>query len=388
MRSTYRHPPRRLSPALPPLLLLLLFSAAWRPALALTEDGLRNALGGYMAHSALRGASVSCLVQDLSDGHDLYSLRADKPRIPASNVKLLVSATAVELFGPGFTYATTVWSEGDPEEGAVRGDLYLFGYADPIATEGVYAELVSQLKAKGVRTVEGDLVGTAPVLVADGDTGLHAARRLNEALGAAGIRVRGTVRCASVASAPVRLARHTTLSLQEYLREINKESRNALAERLLASLLACFHSPAAPDPRFVLSYWAQQGQPVEGLRLVDGSGYSRDNRLSAGLLVAALRRCAADPQAYTTLSASLPVAGEDGTLAERMRGTVADGRVRAKTGTLPRVSCLSGYVEGHGKPRLAFSILMNDFSCAVGTARRLQDEMAVVMAKYVRDRWG
>jgi D-alanyl-D-alanine carboxypeptidase len=62
--------------------------------------------------------------------------------------------------------------------------------------------------------------------------------------------------------------------------------------------------------------------------------------------------------------------------------------VSAKTGTLPRVSCLSGYVEGAGQPRLAFSLLMNDFSCSVDTARRLQDETAVLLARYTRERWG
>ncbi len=387
MSSIRRSTPRRPYVWLT-FLCVLLATGLSGPSLALTEGGLRNALGGLMAHAALRGASTSCLVQDLSDGHTIYSLRADKSRIPASNVKLLVSATAVELFGPSFSYATTVWSEADPDGGALRGNVYLFGYADPIAGEGVYAQLVSQMKAKGVRSIEGDVVGTAPVLVGDHDAGLQAARRLNESLRVAGIHVAGKVRGASSGPAPVLLARHTTLSLKEYLRKINKNSRNAEAERLLGSLLACFQSPTAPDPQFVLSYWAQQGQAVEGLRLVDGSGYSRDNRLSAGLLVAVLRRCAETTEEYQALSGSFPVAGEDGTLSDRMRGTAAEGRIRAKTGTLPRVSCLSGYVAGGGLPRLAFSILMNDYSCPAGTARRVQDEMAVLMAKYVQEKWG
>ncbi len=368
--------------------LLLLVGVGSPPASALTESELRNALAGYMAHSALRGASVSCLVVDLSDGHTVYSLRADKARIPASNVKLLVSATAVELYGPDFTYATSVWSEAEPEEGVLRGPVYIMGYADPVATSAVYARLADQLQARGVRAVEGDCVGIAPVLLADRDRGLRAAQGLSRALGAVGIPVRGTCRCVSVAPGPVPLAQHTTRSLKQYLREMNKQSVNSAANRLLDSLLACFHDPAAPDPRFVLNYWAQRGQAVAGMRLVDGSGYSRENRLSADLLVAALRSCAAEGAAYAALRDSLPVAGQDGTLAGRMRGTAAAGRVSAKTGTLPRVSCLSGYVEGAGQPRLAFSLLMNDFSCSVDTARRLQDETAVLLARYTRERWG
>jgi D-alanyl-D-alanine carboxypeptidase/D-alanyl-D-alanine-endopeptidase (penicillin-binding protein 4) len=354
----------------------------------MSEEHLRTALAGYLQHPALQGASTSCLVVDLGEGRTILSARADRARIPASQVKLLISATAVELFGASFAYTTTVWSEADPEEGALRGDVYLQGYADPVATEGVYPELVRQMRLRGVRSVEGEVVGTGPVLVEERDGGQRAAQRLRAALTAAGVAVRGRARCASCFAAPVLLARHTTLSLQEYLREMNKESVNFQAERLLRSLLACFDSPADPDPRFVLSYWARQGESVNGLRLVDGSGYSRDNRLSAALLVAALRRCAEAAPEYRALSASFPVAGEDGTLSDRMRGTAAAGRVRAKTGTLPSVSCLSGYVEGDGQPRLAFSILMNGFSCPVGTVRRAQDEMAIEMAQYVREKWG
>jgi D-alanyl-D-alanine carboxypeptidase/D-alanyl-D-alanine-endopeptidase (penicillin-binding protein 4) len=370
------------------LLCALVAVGLGRPAAAMSESHLRAALADYLDDSALDNAATSCLVMDLSDGHEIYSARADRPRIPASNAKLLVSATALELFSPAFTYSTTVWSEADPDDGTVQGDLVIQGYADPIATEGIYAELARQVKLKGVRTVAGDLVGTGPVLLEDHDAGLRAAQRLHDALAAAGITVRGRVRCASCAMAPVLLARHTTLSLAEYLREINKESVNSEAERLIGSLLACFGDPAAPDPRFVLTYWARLGQSGEGLRLADGSGLSREDRLSAALLVGVLRRCAATPAEYQALSRSLPVAGEDGTLADRMQGTAAEGKVRAKTGTLPGVSCLSGYVEGAGNPRLAFSVLMNDLTCPVSAARDLQDEMAAEMARYVQDKWG
>ncbi len=378
---------RRFTPI--SLLLLLLATAAFcRPSVAMSEERLRAALAGHLAQPALRGASTSCLVVSLEEDRTLFFARGDRARIPASQVKLLVSATAVELFGASFTYATTVWSEAEPEEGALRGNVYLQGYADPTATEAIYGELARQMRLRGVRVVQGDLVGVGPVLLKERDRGQRAAQRLAEALRAAGVNTRGSLRCASCFAAPVLLARHTTVSLRDYLREMNKESVNSQADRLLGSLLACFHNPVDPDPRFVLAYWARQGQTVEGLRLVDGSGYSRDNRLSASLLVAALQRCAQTEPQYQALSQSLPVAGADGTLSDRMRGTAAAGRVRAKTGTLPSVSCLSGYVESKDRPRLAFSILMNGFSCSVLAARRAQDQMAIAMAQYVKEKWG
>ena len=78
---------------------------------------------------------------------------------------------------------------------------------------------------------------------------------------------------------------------------------------------------------------------------------------------------------------SLPLAGEEGTVARRMNGTAADGRCRTKTGTLIGVSALSGYCKaGHGL--VAFSFLMN--SVDIDTARKAQDRMTALIARYRR----
>jgi D-alanyl-D-alanine carboxypeptidase/D-alanyl-D-alanine-endopeptidase (penicillin-binding protein 4) len=76
---------------------------------------------------------------------------------------------------------------------------------------------------------------------------------------------------------------------------------------------------------------------------------------------------------------SLAVAGRDGTLADRMRGTAAEGNCAGKTGTLDGVSALSGYCEA-GTQTVAFSFLMN--SVGVDAAQRAQDRMAAAIARY------
>lgn len=351
-----------------------------------SESALQNLLAGYASHSALAGATTACVVVDLADNHFLFSLHADQPLVPASQMKLLVSATAVELLGADFSFSTTVWAQAPPDsQGRLAGNLYLFGWADPVAGAGLYPLLARQIRDRGVKAIGGDLVGTAPVLLEEKDGGLQGARRLEGALRQLGVGLAGTAREGFCPSAPVLLARHTTVSLADYLNDMNKESRNEEANRLLRCLLACFDDPAAGDSGFVLRYWTQRGLTTSGMRIVDGSGYSRFNRLSAGLLCGVLQRLAWSKDNHRALSASLPVAGRDGTLAARMRGTVAEGCVRAKTGTLPQVSCLSGYVEQGKKPRLAFSLLMNGFSCSVSTVRRIQDQMAIGMARYAKE---
>ena len=116
------------------------------------------------------------------------------------------------------------------------------------------------------------------------------------------------------------------------------------------------------------------------VRLENGSGLSRSDRASprqvGRLLVAMSRRSGGG-----TYRRSLPLAGEEGTVAHRMNGTAADGRCRTKTGTLIGVSALSGYCRaGHGV--VVFSILMN--SVDVDQARAAQDKMTSLIARYRR----
>ena len=100
------------------------------------------------------------------------------------------------------------------------------------------------------------------------------------------------------------------------------------------------------------------GMPPRQLAQADGSGLSRYNLVAPAFLVALLERESRSPHAQV-FAASLPVAGRDGTLASRMRGTPAEGNLRAKTGTLSGVRALSGYFTTAAGEPMVFSILMN-----------------------------
>ena len=98
--------------------------------------------------------------------------------------------------------------------------------------------------------------------------------------------------------------------------------------------------------------------PPRLLSQADGSGLSRYNLVAPAFLVALLEHEARTPNA-AVYYAALPVAGRDGTLAGRMRGTLAEGNVHAKTGTLSGVRSLSGYLTTAAGERMAFSIISN-----------------------------
>ena len=114
------------------------------------------------------------------------------------------------------------------------------------------------------------------------------------------------------------------------------------------------------------------------VRSRDGSGLSRTNRASpraVGKLLAGVL----DHDADDAFHDSLPVVGREGTVRHRMRGTAAQGRCRAKTGTLTGVSALSGYCDRGGNP-VVFSILMNGVD--VTLARRIQDRIVALIARH------
>jgi D-alanyl-D-alanine carboxypeptidase/D-alanyl-D-alanine-endopeptidase (penicillin-binding protein 4) len=118
------------------------------------------------------------------------------------------------------------------------------------------------------------------------------------------------------------------------------------------------------------------GVPMAGVRIVDGSGLSRLDRLTANALGGMLKAAWADPVVRPVLLAALPVAGVNGTLQDRLRKPPARGRVLAKTGTTDDASALSGYVSD----TYAFAVVQNGHPLSYWWARRAQDRFALVLA--------
>lgn len=158
------------------------------------------------------------------------------------------------------------------------------------------------------------------------------------------------------------LAVHRSAPLSEIAVPMMKRSQNLYAESLLRTLGAESPSGSAADGvaavAGVLESW---GLDRRQFHVADGSGLSPRNALTAAALVIVLERLHGYPGRRTHFERTLPVAGRDGTLARRMRGSAAAGSARAKTGTKTDVGALAGYVDAAGGERLAFAILVNNF---------------------------
>ncbi len=150
----------------------------------------------------------------------------------------------------------------------------------------------------------------------------------------------------------------------DVITNLNKQSDNLSAEMTLRALaFKSYGKPATAENgvRLVDSLIAIAGMNPRNYRIVDGSGVSHYNLVSTELLNAVLKYFYLhQPELYKTLSQSFPLAGVDGTLKRRMRGTLAENNVRAKTGTISGVSSLSGYVTTKSKHQLSFSLMIQN----------------------------
>jgi D-alanyl-D-alanine carboxypeptidase/D-alanyl-D-alanine-endopeptidase (penicillin-binding protein 4) len=166
--------------------------------------------------------------------------------------------------------------------------------------------------------------------------------------------------------------------MERLIRLTNKPSDNFFAETLLKDLAleARGRGTTKGGARVATAFARRLGVRP---RLVDGSGLSRGNRASPVGIVKLLAAMRARDE-FDPFLASLPVAGRDGTLFDRMRRGAARSRCVGKTGTLSNVSALSGYCEAVSGNDYAYSILMNGVYPT--GARRLQDQMLQAIAKY------
>jgi D-alanyl-D-alanine carboxypeptidase/D-alanyl-D-alanine-endopeptidase (penicillin-binding protein 4) len=359
------------------------------------------------------GSRAGAYVVDLGTGRVVYSRNANRRLAPASNEKLLTTASALVRLGPETTLDTTAVAEPgavlDPRTGQLDGDLYLVGAGDPSLNDVALRDIVAQLKAAGVRQINGSLYGDESLfdtLRGSYDSRFGYDSDLGGALGAltwghgrfdsrgpayyAVARLRYLLKLAKVkvidGIAPrtmldpggVVLARHASPTIAELISITNHPSDNFYAETLLKLLGARAGTGGSTASGITAAQGVLTGLGVKA-RMVDGSGLSRSDRVSPHQIVRLLAAMAGRREAED-FRASLAAPGEWGTLQHRMTRTAARGSCRAKTGTLNGVSALSGYcfdLDGH---TIVFSLIENGV-CAV-CAKSLEDQMVPMLARY------
>ena len=329
------------------------------------QQRIRAAVGGE--------ASVWSISVADTNGRLLADLNGTRPRIPASNQKLISTAMALDRLGPDYRLTTRLWRQAD-------GTLQITGEGDPdlnLAELQRFAKLA--LGSGGSSSTP-----SAPVTIQLVEEpklrwwpqGWHWADRA-EAYGAPITRLALTSNALDMAvsnppgrlqtlltqeikrqggSAAIRLVPVTTantdtatllheersVSMHGLLSLANTDSHNFTSEVLLRQGSGSWELNQA---RQISMQWlSAQGLPMAGVNVVDGSGLDRGNRLTSQLLVALMLRMAQHPYA-ANYWASMAVAGQRGTLRNLWRGSELDGRFRGKTGTISGVRSISGVLE-------------------------------------------
>jgi serine-type D-Ala-D-Ala carboxypeptidase/endopeptidase (penicillin-binding protein 4) len=401
---------------------LVLLPAA--TAAAQDENLIVKRLGRYMrAAGPYSGAYVFEVSGDRP--HAVFRWRQQTPRILASNTKLFTTTAALARYGVEGTLGTEVLGTGELDtEGVFSGSLYLRGGGDPTFgsrsfTKKSYGggatvqDLAALLVDTGIERVTGRVYGdesafdslrggpdsgygvspwVGPLsalsynrgLFTEGGRGFQAkppafaAARLDDALEARGVTVRLKPRAGTTPPAARVIASVESPPMERLIRLTNKPSDNFFAEILLKDLAyqAGGVGNTAAGARIAAAHARRLGARAT---VVDGSGLSRGNRASPRSIVRLLTAMYGSDD-YDVFVDSLPIAGRDGTLFDRMRRGAARDRCRGKTGTLSNVSALSGYCEARSGDNYAYSILMNGVY-PVG-ARKLQDLMLQTLSRY------
>ena len=449
-------------------------------------------LDKLLSDPALQGATVSLMVRDARTGSTLYQHNPRTRLVPASNLKLLTTAAAMDVLGPQYRFATQLLSNGIRQGDRLTGNLYLRGLGDPSIQFADYQALAAQLASQGVRQVQGDLVfddtwfdaerlgvdwshddettyygaqisaltvapnadfdagsvlvtAKAPLragtpvsvdifpptdylqlsnraisgpgnsyginrrhgtnllqlsgavapgkqsqqLVSVWEPTQLVANLFEQALAQQGITVQGRrVMGGASPTAVTVLAEHQSAPLQDLITPLLKLSNNNMSEALLKAMgrQTANAGTAQAGVAAVAAFMRRQGLDPASLNQVDGSGLSRRNLVSAQTLTDLLLATSRQPW-FDAWYNALPIAGNParmsgGSLRYRLRGTLAQDNLHAKTGSMGGVSSLSGYLtDAHGR-RLVFSMISNNYLSDAAPVRALENRLAVALTQW------
>ena len=441
-------------------------------------------------------------IKSLKTGETIYARNEKKMFMPASNMKLFTTSSAMIALGPNYRYTTRLVTNGEVKNGVLNGDLIMIGSGDPTISGRfdsgkvtiTFEQWADSLKALGINQIKGNIIGddncfddeyygagwsadyetdyyaaqisglsfndncvdirvapsatiadvcsltwspntryvniinqTTTVAETDSVNDIYFERKrgtnnifvhgklsigkkpfiesvtvenptmftamvLKEILELKGISVLGAVVDADDFADTIRyekskqLASFTSLPYSEIIKTINKPSQNFYTEQVFRTMGkerygvgSMDNGRAAAYP--ILSSW---GVDTVRLRYADGSGLSRQDLITPSDIVSILSGMSKE-NSFLPFYESLPIAGIDGTIKGRMKGTKAESNVHAKTGSIGYVRSLSGYVTSSDGEQFVFSMIANHYTVPTRLAEKIQDAVCVMLAEFKRE---
>lgn len=327
-------------------------------------------------------AYYSAQISALNCGENTVEIQCTAGRKPGSVIHVRVSPQTrnITILNTASTSAVSTKESLIVDRVRGRNTITIGGLIPLQANTGIPSQVVSRIS------------DYTPTVVAIENPSLFTAELFVQSLLKAGITVAHPDPVpASAAMHPiVTIAEHTSPPLSDLLVRLNKPSDNLIAECLMKTIGAKVkgHGTSGAEGTGELAareYFKTVSLNLDQLQQADGSGLSRLNFVSPHNIVRLLSSMKTRPD-FNCLYNSLPIAGVDGTLRNRMKHTTAENNCHAKSGYISHASALSGYVTTADGEMLAFSILMNNHLCSNRVCVAVQDKIVGLLADYKRPR--
>lgn len=381
------------------LFLTLIF---WLSVAASAQDSLRVKLDSLLRDPMFETSQVGLMVYDLTADSALYTYNHRQLMRPASTMKLVTAITALDQLGSKYEYQTRIYYDGDIVDSTLTGNVYCVGGFDPSLTSDDVAALAECVRRLGVDSIHGLLVADRTMKEAldygegwcwDDDnpllTSLTVGRKnvfltlFAEEVARLGVNLERVRLEEGRRQAHARLLATCKHPITLVLERMMKMSDNFYAESMFYQTAAAADKGVAraADARNITKRLINKiGLKGDNYKIADGSGLSLYNYVSPELLTMLLRYAWQQPEIRDALLASLPIAGVDGTLKDRLRGNSTKGNVRAKTGTLTGISSLAGYCTAANGHVLCFTII-NQGVMRTQPGRNFQDRVCRVLCE-------
>lgn len=391
----------------------LFLSILWLQLWALSPA---EAVDRFVRTSGVNKGSLAVSIVDLGTHEVLGSHNSDRPLVPASIMKSVTTAALLNTSGIDYRYQTVVSTDGPVDMGILRGNLVVEGSCDPSlhtrnepGSSDILEEIAESLRLAGIHHIEGGIIiddsefggpsrpdswvaedrtqsygtGSHALNFEDNSTGRKSVEnpqrvfqgRLKSKLLKAGIPVDGK----DVGEGHrERLMVHVSAPVDEIMRSCMMRSDNLFAESMLRTYgrLNGGDGSTADAARREYEMWDANGMPLDGVRIIDGSGLSRQNRVTAGFMTSVLEKMGGNPD-YASF---FPLAGQEGTLRSFLADTPLEGYIAMKTGSMRGIQCYAGYkLDDDYVPTHSVVIIMNDITGSREKAKKAAQDMLLTI---------
>lgn len=370
------------------------------------------ALSGFLKQNGLPDNSVAVKIVDLADNSVVVSHNESASLVPASIMKSVTTAALLQSTGPDWRYHTRIYIDGPIDFGYLRGNLIIEGACDPTLnsekeppSEDIIEEICDALSFYQINRIEGSIIidqgnfsgDSRPASWAKEDhskyygTGSHALNYSDNVRGERAVNNPSAAFISSLSSRfrekgielddsamtpgnRIQILDHLSAPIDEIMRSCMMRSDNMFAESMLRTYGKIEGGDGSTTQAVTkeMQLWENKNLPLDGVVIVDGSGLSRSNRVTANFMTELLCDMSDNPH-YASF---FPLAGQEGTLKKFLAGTSLDSYVAMKTGSMKGIQCYAGYkLDDDFVPTHAIVIIMNNITKNRDQAKRASEKL-------------